>query len=61
MDKSGGGPEEAKILSEVEEKYGVPQGFLIEIINLEKQHLFQLKRRNVIKKMEKVISDFAGE
>ena len=60
MDKNGE-PEETKILSEVEEKYNLPKGFLIEIINLEKEHLFQLKRRNVIKKMEKIVLDFAGE
>jgi len=49
--------EEKKVLWELEKECGVPEGFLTEIINLEKEHLFQLKRRNVIKKIEDIIAD----
>jgi len=50
-----------EILSELERKHNIPRDFLIEIIKIEEQHLFQLKRRNVISKLEKMISDFISE
>jgi len=46
-----------EIFSKLEKKYNVPQGFLTKIISLEEEHLFQLKRRGVINKIENVISN----
>lgn len=53
--------EEREVLIDMEKKFDIPKGFLIEIIGVEREQLFQLKRRNIIKKIEKIIADFVEE
>ena len=53
--------EEQKLLANMEKEFGIPEGFLIEMIALEKEYLFQLRRRSVIKNIEKMIAEFAED
>jgi len=53
--------EDKSILLEIAEKYNAPQEFLLKILALEEEYLFQIRRRNVIKKIEKLLVDFSEE
>jgi len=53
--------EDKSILLDIAKKHDVPQEFLFKVLTLEEEYLFQLKRRNVIKKIEKLLIDFSEE
>ena len=48
---------EGGIFSKLEEEYNLPHGFLTKIISLENEHIFQLRRRGAINKIENIISN----
>ena len=53
--------EDKSILLDIAKEHDVPQEFLFKVLTLEEEYLFQLKRRNVIKKIEKLLIDFSEE
>ncbi len=55
------GVNDEKILVNMEKEFNIPAGFLTEIIDLEKEYLFQLRRGGILKNIEKLIVKYAEE
>ncbi len=53
--------EEEQILSELRDEYDLPDGFLQDVMEVEKNHLFQLRRRNVLKRLHELVREYSQD
>jgi hypothetical protein len=50
---------EADLIPEVEKKFNLPQGLLQKIIELEKPHMHQAKRKGIMTSIKEIVTEAA--